>query len=62
MKSVFGGGFGAKGDEDGPRVVFTGRRALFPLLKWALIGAATMVVLAGFFNSVMKVTRIEGGL
>jgi regulator of protease activity HflC (stomatin/prohibitin superfamily) len=61
MKSVFGGGFGGKGDDDGPRIVFTGGRALFPLLKWALIGAGTMVALVGFFSSVMKVTRIEAG-
>jgi len=61
MKSVFGGGFGGKGDDDGPRVVFTGGRVLFPLLKWALIGAGTMVALVVFFSSVMKVTRIEAG-
>ena len=34
---------------------------LFPLLKWALIGAGTMVALVVFFSSVMKVTRIEAG-
>jgi len=61
MKSVFGGGFRGKGDDDGPRLVFTGGRALFPLLKWALIGAGTMVALVVFFSSVMKATRIAAG-
>jgi regulator of protease activity HflC (stomatin/prohibitin superfamily) len=61
MKNVFGGGYGGKGGDSGPTYEFTGGLALSRLLKWVAIGVGAIIAVIVFFNSLMKVTRIEAG-
>jgi regulator of protease activity HflC (stomatin/prohibitin superfamily) len=59
MKTVFGSGNGS--DDDGSWLNSLRGRGLFPLLKWGAIGLAVLFLGMFFFDSVVKITRIEAG-
>ena len=57
MKTVFGSGNGS--DDDGSWLNSLRGRGLFPLLKWGAIGLAVLFLGMFFFDSVVKITRID---